>query len=306
VTRLDPVAGDGDGERLDRFLARRLAISRSQAAQRIADGLVTVGGRGVAKSHVLAAGEQVEVDEPAPIEHHAPPLPPVRYRDEHVLVLSKPPGLVVHPGAGTPTGTLVQALQAEAVPLATGSDPSRPGIVHRLDKDTSGLMVVACSDQAYAGLVAALKRREVERRYLALVEGRLPTPRGRVDAPIGRDPRDRKRFACVPDGKPAVTHWRVVAEGRVDDADVSLVECRLETGRTHQIRVHLSHAGHPVVGDRTYRARRDLPETLGLERFALHAHALSFRHPVGGDPVEVTEPLPEDIAGAVRAAGIEA
>lgn len=304
VEPLEPVRPDEDGDRLDRVIADRLGISRSRAATRIADGLVRVAGRTVGKSHRVATGETLEIDREPEVAHVAPPLPPVRYDDDHLLVVSKPAGLVVHPGAGTPTGTLVQALEAAGVPLAPGDDPVRPGIVHRLDKETSGLLVVAKTDEARRGLVAALARHDVERRYLALVEGRLPTARGRVDAPIGRDPTDRKRFACVEGGKRAVTHWEVREEGTVDDVVVSLVTCRLETGRTHQIRVHLSHAGHPVVGDRRYGARRDLPEALGLDRFALHAHALAFVHPVTGREVIVTEELPEDLARAVARAGL--
>lgn len=298
------------GERLDVVLAERLAVSRSQAGKRLEAGEVEVDGQPAAKSLRVQAGQRVQVAMPADVAATpAPQAPPIRYEDEHLAVLSKPSGLVTHPGAGTPDGTLVEALAAAGVPLASAGGEVRPGIVHRLDKDTSGLLVVAKTDAAFAGLVAALKARRVERRYLAVVEGTMPTPRGRVDAPIGRDPRDRKRFACVSEGKPAVTHWEQLAAGPVPgplDGEVSLLRCRLETGRTHQIRVHLAFAGHPVVADRTYGARRDLPPWLGLDRFFLHAHELSFTHPVTGQDVSVTEPLPSDLRSALDELGLGA
>ena len=296
------------GERLDVVLAERLSLSRSQAGRRLAAGEVEVDGRPAVKGLRVQVGQQVRVAAPAGAPAApAPPAPPTRYEDEHLLVVSKPAGLVVHPGAGTPDGTLVQALQAADTVLAPAGGDVRPGIVHRLDKDTSGLLVVAKSDDAFRGLVAALKERRVERRYLALVEGGLPTAIGRVEAPIGRDPANRKRFACVADGKPAVTHWEQLADAALPaplDGRVALVRCRLETGRTHQIRVHLSYAGHPVVGDRTYGARRDVPDRLHLERFFLHADALRFVHPVTGEDVAVREPLPEDLRAALDAVGL--
>lgn len=303
------VAEHEAGERLDIVLAERLAVSRSQAGKRLAAGDVEVDGRPAAKGLKVQAGQRVRVAMPAERRRAAaPPAPPVRYEDDQLLVVSKPAGLVTHPGAGTPDGTLVQALEAAGVPLAPAGGDVRPGIVHRLDKDTSGLLVVAKSDGAFHGLVAALKDRRVERRYLALVEGSLPTTVGRVEAPIGRDPGDRKRFACVPDGKPAVTHWEQLADGPLPaplEGHVALVRCRLGTGRTHQIRVHLAYAGHPVVGDRTYGARRDVPAHLDLERLFLHAHELRFTHPVTGADVAVTEPLPDDLAAALAGIGME-
>lgn len=300
------VAAEDAGERLDVVVAGRLDLSRSQAASRIDEGLVTVDGATPARSHRVRRGQQVSVRAPStPDPVPPPPVPPIRYEDDDLLVVSKPAGLVVHPGAGTPSGTLVDALRAAGVTLATAADPGRPGIVHRLDKDTSGLLVVAKTDRAYRGLVSALKARTVRRRYLALAEGRLPAAHGRVDAPLGRDPADRKRFAVVADGKRAVTHWEVVDTGRSGTEVVSLLRCRLETGRTHQIRVHLSEAGHPVVGDVTYGARPGLATTLGLERFFLHAVELGFTHPVTGVEVEVTEPLPRDLAVAATAVGVD-
>ncbi len=302
------VPGSLDGQRLDRALAERLEVSRSRAADMITAGRVGVDGRPAAKSTRLRAGQEVTVApaEPAPTTP-PPPLPPVRYRDEHLLVLAKPAGLVVHPGPGWPDGTLVDALRAAGVPLAaTGDDDHRPGIVHRLDRDTSGLLVVACDEPARRGLVGALRRHDVERRYRALVEGELPGVRGRLEGPIGRDPDDRERVAVVADGKPAVTHWRVraVAPSPADDtATVSELTCELETGRTHQIRVHLSEAGHPVVGDRRYGAGRPLAAALGLGRPFLHAEELALDHPVTGRRIELTEPLPADLSDALDALG---
>jgi 23S rRNA pseudouridine1911/1915/1917 synthase len=301
------------GSRLDVVLADLLGESRSRAAVRIADGRVTVDGRVVGKNHRVTAGEHVEVAaaEVAASTNPAPPLPPVRYEDEHLLVVAKPAGLVVHPGHGNPDGTLVDALQAAGTPLAPAGGAERPGIVHRLDRDTSGLLAVAKTDEAHAGLVEQLRVRRVERRYLALVDGVPPRPRARIEAPIGRDPRDRLRFAVVATGREAVTRYEVLGEGHAQNADgisgeVSLLSCRLETGRTHQIRVHLASLGNPVSGDTTYRADVRLARALGLTRPFLHAAALTFDHPVTGTRVEVTEPLPADLRAAATIAGLEA
>jgi 23S rRNA pseudouridine1911/1915/1917 synthase len=304
------VGPDEVGERLDVALAARLGWSRSQAAARIAEGLVRVEGEVVAKQHRLRAGQQVEVAAmPDPAPSAAPPLPPVRYRDEHLLVIAKPAGMVVHPGHGRPDGTLVDALRGAGIPLAPAGGDERPGIVHRLDRDTSGLLVVASTDAAHAALVAALQRRAVTRRYVAFVEGVPANPRGRIEAPIGRDPRDRLRFAVVTDGKPAVTRYVIAGSGQVADGsgrrrEVAVLACTLETGRTHQIRVHLSTLGHPVVGDPTYRGSRVVAEALALGRTALHAGLLAFDHPITGERVEVTEPLPADLAAALATLGL--
>jgi 23S rRNA pseudouridine1911/1915/1917 synthase len=301
-----------EGQRLDVVLAVRLDTSRSQAAARIDAGAVTVAGAHAARSRLLHAGEEVAVAPPVePVPTAAPPLPPVRYRDEHLLVIAKPPGLVVHPGAGHPDGTLVEALQAAEVPLASGSDPTRPGIVHRLDRDTSGLLVVACTDVALQGLTAALAAREVTRRYLALVAGEPANPRGRIEAPIGRDPSDRVRFAVVADGRPATTRYRTLATGQAPDlpehrGTVALLACQLETGRTHQLRVHLAGLGHPIIGDPTYGAPRDLDRMLQATRPVLHAGLLAFDHPITGERIQVVEPLPEDLVGVLATAGLTA
>ena len=303
---------DDAGQRLDVVVAAHLDESRSKASARIERGEVTVNGRSATKSYRVERGDRFEVAPPPPVEAGAAgvPVPPIRYEDEHLLVVSKSAGLVVHPGTGNTAGTLVQALEEAGYELSQLADEGRAGIVHRLDRDTSGLLVVAKSDAAYLGLVSALKRRAVTRRYLALVEGVPDAERGRVDAPIGRDPRDRKRFAAIAGGKRAVTHWEVLGTGRVHEiagnaGRLSLLRCTLETGRTHQIRVHLSYANHPVVADRTYGARRDIAQRLELRRPFLHAAQLAFDHPITGEPVELSEPLPPQLREALTRAGIE-
>jgi 23S rRNA pseudouridine1911/1915/1917 synthase len=301
------VSESESGERLDVILAHRLGQSRSRAAARIDAGEVTVDGVVAARSSRPDPGQRVRVAEPVAVAASEPagPLPPVRYEDADVLVVAKPAGLVVHPGHGRRSGTLVHILHDAGIPLAAAGGPERPGIVHRLDRDTSGLLVVAKTDAAHAGLVAALKARAVGRRYFALVQGVMPGRRGRVDAPIGRDPRDRVRFAAVADGKPAVTHWQVLAEGHAGEHPVTLVGCRLETGRTHQIRVHLAFAGSPVCGDAVYGAAPAIASKLGLARPFLHAADLRFAHPVTGQAIAVTEPLPADLTDALVRAGID-
>jgi len=308
------VGEEQDGLRLDVLLAAALGVSRSAAAQRIDDGGATVGGRPARRSRIVVVGETVElVAVPARPAGPPPPLPPIRYRDDHLVILAKPPGLVVHPGAGHEDDTLVDALLAAGIPLAEGGDATRPGIVHRLDRDTSGLLVVACSDEALTGLVAMLAERTVVRRYLALVVGVPAEPRGVVDAPIGRHPSQRRRFAVVDGGRPARTRYRVIGEGVVRTSDgasegaerpVAAVVCGLESGRTHQIRVHMDAVGTPIAGDPVYGADGAVATALGVERPVLHAAFLSFVHPVTGELISVTEPLPDDLAGAWERAGI--
>jgi len=300
-----------DGQRLDVVIAEVLAISRSAAAHRIDAGGVTVGGRRARRSRTVVEGEVVVVPAAAaPEVGPAPELPPVRFRDEHLLVVAKPPGLVVHPGAGHQSDTLVDALRAAGIPLADGGDPTRPGIVHRLDRDTSGLLIVASTDAAFVGLVAMLAERSITRRYVALLAGTPPEPRGVVDAPIGRHPNRRTRFAVVAEGRPARTRYRVLGEGEVGAADDSMrsvtsVVCGLESGRTHQIRVHLDAVGSPVAGDPVYGSDRATALALGLERPALHAAHLGFEHPITGERVELTEPLPADLREAWSRAALE-
>jgi 23S rRNA pseudouridine1911/1915/1917 synthase len=301
-----------DGVRLDVAVAGQLGISRSRAAARIAAGDVTVDGRIVNKQHRMRAGERIAIAEPAPppAAGPAPPTPPIRFEDEHLLVVAKPAGLVVHPGAGTPDGTLIDALLAEGGPLAPAGGEGRPGVVHRLDRDTSGLLMVARTDAAHAGLVEALRERRVTRHYLALVAGIPRAARGRIEGPIGRDPGDRLRFAVVADGKPAVTRYRTLATGTAPElvahrAEVALLACRLESGRTHQIRVHLTTLGHPIVGDPTYGRRSELARSVALARPFLHAAALAFDHPITGERIDLVEPLPEELAHALDLVGID-
>lgn len=294
-----------DGARLDVVLAARAGCSRSAAARWLDEVAATVDGATAKRSATLATGARVVVPAPpAPERAPTPPVPPVRLRDEHLLVVAKPAGLVVHPGAGHHGDTLVDALRAAAVPLAPGTGPERPGIVHRLDRDTSGLLVVASTAAARDGLIDQLRARTVERRYLALVRGTMPSTVGTVDAPIGRHPTDRQRFACVEGGRAARTHWRVLDS--TVDGRVSLLECRLETGRTHQIRVHLQAVGHPVLGDDRYGDTTALATDVGIPRLALHAAVLGFEHPVTGAPVRCTEPLPADLAAPTTALGLTA
>lgn len=294
------------GRRLDQVVAERAGLSRSAAARRIDEVAVTVDGHPVKRSAVLELGATVVVPAPAsPPAVPPPPMPPVRYDDEHLLVVSKPPGLVVHPGAGHRGDTLVDAMRAAGERLAPGTADERPGIVHRLDRDTSGLLVVARDVPTRDGLIDQLRARTVLRRYEALVRGEPPATSGIVDAPIGRHPSDRQRFACVEGGRPARTHWEVVGTGVVepvagrahgrDSQRLSVVRCRLETGRTHQIRVHLQAIGNPVVGDDRYGAQPQADDDLDVPRLALHAATLGFVHPVTGERIELSEPVPADL-----------
>lgn len=296
------------GDRLDVALARWLGETRSRVVARIESGEVDVDGHPALKRHLLRAGEIVTVRQPAPAPvASAPPMPPVRFEDEHLLVIAKPARLVVHAGAGHRGDTLVDAMLAAGVPLAVAAGEDRPGIVHRLDRDTSGLLVVAKTDQAYEALTGALRERRVSRGYLTLVRGEPTAARGRIDAPIGRDPGHRTRYAVTTGGKPAVTRYRVL-ESATAPTDpprtVALLACRLETGRTHQIRVHLAGLGHGVVGDGVYGVTGSLAASLGLQRPFLHAAELEFAHPVTGEPVAFAEPLPDDLRAASAVAGL--
>jgi len=283
------------GARLDRFLQTRAPdLSRTRLQALIATGRVRVTGSHVKASHRLRAGAQVTVEVPAPepVALTPEPIPlDVVYEDADLLVVNKPAGLVVHPGAGHRTGTLVHAVLAHCGPALSGvGGARRPGIVHRLDRGTSGLLVVAKNDHAHLALARQLKARTVERRYLALVHGRLPHAAGVVETAIGRDPHDRLRMAVRPAGagRPALTRYRVL-ERFLRPAPFTLVEATLGTGRTHQIRVHLAHLGAPVVGDQTYRRRGTIPavpelaaQVAGLGGQALHAAVLGFVHPATG------------------------
>ncbi|HEY3834376.1 MAG TPA: RluA family pseudouridine synthase [Acidimicrobiia bacterium] len=290
------------GERVDRAVALHTGWSRSEVQALVDQDLVTVDDRIVAKSRRLEAGEAVAIHgapDPDVHELHAEDVPlDVVYADADVVVVAKSVGLVVHPGAGNDHGTLVQGLLARYPEIATVGAPDRPGIVHRLDRDTSGLLVCARTERAYESLVAQLAERSVERRYDALCWG-VPEPRaGVIDAPIGRSQTRRTRMAVSIDGRDARTHYEVRATWL--RPVVARLTCKLETGRTHQIRVHLGAIGHPVVGDATYRGAR---QSLPMDRPFLHAAHLSFTHPATGDRLEFDMPLPEDLEAVLRALG---
>ena len=283
------------GERLDVALARLLDLSRTQAQRLIEAGTARVDGAARAKHYVLRAGEEVVCRRPQPRETTLEPeCVPLRvvYEDEWLLVVDKPAGVVVHPAPGHEHGTLVHGLVERGI---AGGHERRPGVVHRLDKDTSGLLIVARSESAYRRLVEEMAGRLIERTYLALLVGELPQDEGAIDVPIGRHMRDRKRMSIhTVAGRRAVTHFRVLER----PPGYSLVEVRLETGRTHQIRVHFAALGYPVAGDTVYgRGRR--PE--GLERQFLHATRLAFPHPAGGQRLAFVAPLPADLDSFLKA-----
>jgi 23S rRNA pseudouridine1911/1915/1917 synthase len=285
---------DEAGSRLDRALAARSEIgTRSLAEQLVTSGAVTVDGAIRPKSHRLEPGSVVVVELPDADRRlvSEPVTVRVAYEDDQLAVVDKPAGIAMHPGAGTSAGTL--AAQLVTLGATGGDDPDRPGIVHRLDRDTSGLLVVARSETAFAALQEAIRRREVERRYLALVRGRPRSRTGRIDAPIGRDRRDpTKRSLDTDEPRDAVT-WFEVVETLPEHA---LLDVKLETGRTHQIRVHLAAIDLPVAGDPSYGVKGDL----GLRRQFLHAHRLRFKHPLTGAGVDLESPLPEDLAAALE------
>lgn len=301
-----PVPASLTGERVDRAVALLTGWSRRDVQELLASGDVVVDGERVAKSRRLVEGEVVSLLA-EPVTPGLPEPDPtvdvvVRHEDAHVLVVAKPAGLVVHPGAGHPDRTLVNGLLARYPELRDVGDPHRPGIVHRLDRDTSGVLAVARSALAYDALVAALAEHLVRRDYLALVWGHLDAPRGVIDAPIGRSVRRPTRMAVREGGRSARTAYDVAET--FTDPDLALVACTLETGRTHQIRVHLQAIGHPVVGDPVYGGARPLrlPAAAAdapLDRPFLHAHALAFEHPVDGHLVRVVEPLPPELEGVL-------
>jgi len=294
------------GRRFDAVLAELFPeYSRSKLAAWIRSGDVLLDGRRVRPRDPVRGGEAVRLQAVEEVQTRALPEDialAVLHEDEAVIVVDKPPGLVVHPGAGNPAGTLVNALLHHDPALA---NLPRAGIVHRLDKDTSGAMVVARSLQAHTALVAQLSARQVHRQYLAVVVGALVSG-GTADAPIDRHPRDRIRMAVREDGRDAVTHFRLRRRFRAHTA----LECRLETGRTHQIRVHMAHLKHPIVGDPMYGGPLKLPkgatpalvEALrGFRRQALHAETLEFAHPLSGEPLRCTAPVPADLRALLRA-----
>jgi len=292
------VPPEAAGERVDAFLAGPLG-SRSQAQRMIEAGRVLLDGAAVRKGDRLRGGETIAVEEEPAVAAHAAPAGPaaefaIRFEDEHLLVIDKPAGVVVHPARGHRQGTLAQALAGRA---AGGEEAWRAGIVHRLDRDTSGLLVVAKSDAIHRTLKTALAARQIRREYLALVEGHPPARTGTIEAPIGRDRRHRTRMSVDSDAnapKPAITHFAI--ERSLPQA--TLLRVRLQTGRTHQIRVHLRAIGHPICGDKDYGHAG----LYGLDRQFLHAARLAFKHPVSGADVDVRSALPDDLETALASA----
>lgn len=309
--RVYRVPGDAQEPRLDLFLAEReKEVSRSRIQKLIRDGQVQVNGFVTKPGYRLKAGDQVLFSVPPPISIALKPEAvdfEVIYEDGGMIVVNKPPGLVVHPAAGHATGTLVHGLLSHCKDFSGIGGELRPGIVHRLDKDTSGLLLVAKTDRVHVSLAGQFKSRTVRKEYLALVHGAMPAGRGEIDLPIARHPKKRKEMSVVEGGRTAVTVWRLTEEF---EGPFSLLAVVLKTGRTHQIRVHMAHVGHPIVGDRVYGYGKDwwkrhtlnkecpLPE---IPRQMLHAHRLGFAHPETGAPVEFEAELPDDMRGVLEA-----
>ena len=295
------VTATESGERIDALLAHEIdALTRSQAARLIADGAVTLRCEPLKKNHRVTAGDVYVVEVPEPEETALVPqnIPlDVAFEDADVIVVNKPRGMVVHPAPGHPDSTLVNALLYHCGDSLSGvGGEKRPGIVHRIDMDTSGLIIAAKNDYAHRYLSAQLADHTLARTYEAVVCGSLREDSGTVDAPIGRCPADRKRMAVVPDGRSAVTHWEVIARYN----GYTHVRCMLETGRTHQIRVHMAHIGHPLLGDLVYGRKR---AEKGLEGQCLHAKELRFLHPRTGESVTVTSELPDYFKDVLKKLG---
>ncbi len=292
------VAADEAGRRLDVVVAELLGESRTVAQRLIGDGHVTVAGRSAGKQHRVQAGETLAWEKPPPAPQELVPeaaAVPIIYEDDWLLVADKPAGMVVHPAPGHEAGTLVHALLDHGI---AGGHGRRPGVIHRLDRETSGLLIVARSEAAYRRLVATMSARRVERTYIALLCRELAQDEGTIDAPIGRHVRDRRRMSVHSvQARTAVTHFRVLARG----GGYTLARVRLETGRTHQIRVHFAALGYPVAGDATYGGR---PRPAGLTRHFLHATALRFPHPEDGRELDLTSPLPAELAAFLASLGL--
>jgi 23S rRNA pseudouridine1911/1915/1917 synthase len=290
------LTADRNGERLDVFIARRLPeLTRSRVQRLIGEGAVAVAGQRARASLRVETGASVTVDMPPPSDARAQPeaIPlDVLYEDADLLAVNKPPGMTVHPSPGHTSSTLVNAVLAHCKDLSGIGGVMRPGIVHRLDRDTSGVILVAKNDLSHNGLARQLKERRVEKTYLALVEGTPKPPEGRIEAAIARDPRNRKRMTIVEGGRGSETAYRVIERFR----GYALVEARPKTGRTHQIRVHLAAIGHPIAGDRLYGR----PSRLVARQF-LHAQRIGFTHPRTGEPMELEAPLPADLFQALEA-----
>lgn len=293
-----PVTPDGKGKRLDAWLSQvENGLSRARIQDLIRSGHITVNGKPAKPSQSLRAGQEIQITLPPPVDVELKPeaIPlEVLFEDADLIVLNKPAGLVVHPAAGHASGTLVNALLAHCADLAGIGGEKRPGIVHRLDRDTTGVMVVAKNETAMRGLVNQFRHRQVTKEYLALVWGHLNPPAGRAETLIGRNPNDRKKMCTRPTtGRPAITHYETTEKF----AATSLLRVRIETGRTHQIRVHMAFLGHPIIGDQQYgRPRRDVLPIPLPERQMLHAAELRFKHPATGETLAFKAPLPGDMA----------
>lgn len=278
------------GERLDKFIADNSDISRSYAAKLCGDCMVTLGGKPLTKKYKISGGEEITIDMPEPLSLSAQPenIPlDIVYEDGDVIVVNKPQGMCVHPAPGNETGTLVNALAYHCgEELSAINGVIRPGIVHRIDKDTSGLIVVAKNDKAHVKLAEQLKERKALRKYIALVNGNIKEEGGTINKPLARNPEDRKKIAVVLGGREAVTHFRVLERF----GQYTLVECVLETGRTHQIRVHMASIGHSIVGDPVYGIKK---EKFNLSGQLLHAKTIGFVHPSTGELMEFTAEIPE-------------
>ena len=282
-------------QRLDKAVAELTDLSRSLAHEQIKDGRILVNGQAKKAKYAVKEGDVIsyELPEPEVVEYVAEDIPlEIVYQDEDVAVVNKPQGMVVHPSAGHTSGTLVNALMYHIKDLSGINGVLRPGIVHRIDKDTSGLLMIAKNDQAHVALADELKDKKSLRKYWAIVHGNLPNDRGVIEAPIGRSEKDRKKHAVTAKGKPALTRFQVLERF----GDFSLVELQLETGRTHQIRVHFSHIGFPLLGDDLYGGSLEC----GIERQALHCHSLKFYNPFSGQEVERASPLPEDFKQVIE------
>ncbi|GAB4423297.1 MAG: RluA family pseudouridine synthase [Thermodesulfovibrionales bacterium] len=293
-----------EGQRLDTFLAKKTGITRSQIQRLIDKGYVLVNSTPVSQSYRIKAKDVITlrmpekeaeglVPEPIPIE--------ILYRDKYLVVVNKPAGMVVYPAAGHARGTLMNAIAYHIGKLASVGGPLRPGVVHRLDKDTSGVMVIALDDDAYYALVEQFRQRTISKRYIALIYGDLKEDKGEIRRPIGRSESDRKRMSTrVRRGKEAITTWRVIKRF----GTATLIEVRLATGRTHQIRVHFASIGHPVMGDRTYGKKTEIKikakEKISFPRQMLHAETLGFIHPITKEYIEFSSPMPKDMEGCIK------
>ena len=296
------ITSDDIGKRLDIFVSETAGVTRSAAQRLIEDEFVTVNGKPAAKNYRLRAGDNVETELPEPVPLDAEPqdIPlDIVYEDADLLVVNKPKGMVVHPAPGNPDRTLVNALLWHIRDLSGINGVMRPGIVHRIDKDTSGLLIVAKNDATHLALAEQIKAHSFEREYQAIVVGTPRDERGTIDAPIGRNPRDRKKMAVVPDGRPARTHYQLLE--RFDG--FSHLSLTLETGRTHQIRVHMASIGHPVMGDEVYGANRtrfEKQEAKLISGQCLHAKKIGFVHPTTGEFLRFDSELPEYFTELLR------